>query len=143
MPKATNTPTTSRRGLLAGSGAGAILAGIGVPAIPLAASAEPLPAYREFWEAHGLLSRWDRREISLSDAQADEFGSRWHDALSAIADHPAGTLAELRDKAKVMVAAFEFDVPSAIGDVVEDNAQPHEWVGWRMVHDFLAWSAGA
>ena len=30
MPRATNTPTTSRRGLLAGSGVGAILAGIGV-----------------------------------------------------------------------------------------------------------------
>ena len=36
-----------------------------------------------------------------------------------------------------MVAAFDFDVRQTMDDTMEDKAQPHEWLAWRLVHDLL------
>ena len=90
MSKATNTPTPSRRGLLAGSGVGALIAGIGVPAGATSAiaatSADPVVALYAKWRAvEDQYAALDQQHVALRGAFVAQHGE-----ILEVADAVAG-----------------------------------------------------
>ncbi len=76
MSKATNTPTTSRRGLLAGSGVGAALAAIGFPIMAAAeTSPDPVVALFAKWRAtEDALATLDTKHTALRHVFVARYG---------------------------------------------------------------------
>jgi hypothetical protein len=130
---------TLRRDFLAFT-AGAVVA---KTVLPLAAKAAPVPepdlhaACARFWEAHDVLERWNRHEISLTDETATPLTAQWHDAMVEISNHQTRTVEGIRAKAKVMLAGFDFNIPTGLTETVEGSAETHEWLAWRLAQDLL------
>jgi hypothetical protein len=146
MPKATSTtttaaptatpalPSTSRRRLLAGSGIGAILAGIGAPAaaatptVPhpdadLIATCAEHVVNREAYNASG-------GELDLDD---DPLWLAYARSRDAISDARPQTMEGLRAKAMAAKAeAIEPDGRELIG------GGPHEYWAWDIVNDLAS-----
>ena len=99
MSKATNMPTTSRRGLLAGSGVGAIFAGIGVPAgaKPAALGSSPHPdaaliaTANAFQETDRLYEAVNDPVNGISEDEGDRRHDIWLATLDVVTETPATT----------------------------------------------------
>ena len=96
MPKATNTPTTSRRGLLAGSGVGAILAVVGAPAATAqAAAAHPdaalLASCASFSTACTGIARINASP-DITDEDTIPIVEAWNAPIDTIIELPATTV---------------------------------------------------
>ena len=139
MPKAIHTPTTSRRGLLAGSGVGAILAVVGAPAAvatPAAAHPDATPlaacqAYVDFVLAQRA------RDAAMTEAELQEAykGASMKAFLGedrpgdAMATQIAAIRAKTLDGQKAKARALRFYYGGS------DDLDPF---GWRGVDDLLS-----
>ncbi len=140
MSKATNTPTTSRRGLLAGSGVGAILAGIGLPAAAVApATAHPDAALIRICAEH--IANWrayNARPDCGGDCEEDPLWLAYERTRNAISDATPTTLDGL--KAKAFVAKTEAMQP---GGREEPDGGPQAAWAWDLVNDLVSGRVGA
>ncbi len=134
MLKATNTPTTSRRRLLAGSGVGAILAGIGVPAAAAPATAHPDADLIRICAEH--IANWEAYNAGPDcggDCEDDPLWLAYERTRNAISNATPRTLDGL--KAKAFVAKTEAIQPN--GREYTDSGPQAVWA-WDLVNDLVS-----
>lgn len=138
-------PAPARRGLLAG--AAALVAG--APALAAAQSRAPvldadarlLAALAELRAASDHLIELEALdgapEEGAAETDLDRAALRLRRAHETVADIPARTMAGLGAKAAAAIRVMESYIPVTLGSTVEDEADDHEWLSWRLAHDVL------
>ena len=71
------------------------------------------------------------------DAETSALNDRWVDAIEALSDLTPATLPGLAGKAQAVIAAFDRNVPTQIGATVEDAAEDHVFLAYRLAHDVV------
>jgi len=134
-PVASRFVAHQRRGALQALLVGAAAVAAGAPPALAAspADADMHDAVAEFRAADDAISL-----DNLSDADAPPaLFDRWADAIEAVADLEPETLPGLAAKAQATIAALDRNVPSQTGDTVEDVAEDHVLLAYRLAHDVL------
>ena len=147
MSKATDTPTTSRRRLLAGSAAGTITAAVGLSVkaapvfIPATSPDHPdaalIAACMVFMTASEAVNRKLAEPCDSIDWNADAEFLAEDNAFERVLTFRAKTLVGAKAKARAIIATLEHDVPQCPGETVEDVADFTQLSGWNLAHDIL------
>jgi len=133
-------PSLSRRAALAAPAALVVAAMPAVAAV--SPDAELLAACEELQASYRQLMA-----LNAADDVPDEVGDaaiqRWHRAQERVSELPATTLAGIWAKAAALMAAIRHDVVAKIGGTVEEYADLHEWMAYRLAEDIVALAGGA
>lgn len=128
-------PALSRRAALA---APAALVAVAAPAVAaVSRDAELLAACEELQASYRQLMALNAAD-DAPDEVMDAAIQRWHRAQEWVSDLPATTLAGVRAKAAALMAAIRHDVVVKIGSTVEEYADLHEWLAYRLAEDVVA-----
>lgn len=149
MTETIHSPTTARRGLLAGAAALAVTAapaGAGAARLPdpdatLHEAAAKVRAADDAIALHLLDDPPDEAADEILRAHEDltsRLTDRWSDAVVALADTEPKTVAGMVAKAQATIIAFDRNVPTLIGDTVEDVAEDHIWLAYQTAHNVLS-----
>ncbi len=139
---------TSRRRLLAGSGLGAALATIGLPATaafvhgsgPAGASLASHPDAALLAACTAFMGTRDALYAvpdCAPDSEHDAALDRYHRAYGAVEHIQPQSLIGLKAKVRVVMDGFEMGAAPIIGSAVEDSLEWHELGVWRLMHDVL------
>ena len=141
-PLSTKSDSSPRRtflGHIAGLGAAAAIVRTGTSAARAASpDAELIALCTDYQRHRALVRRMDNHVGVHTDEEVDTACDAMRDTLAALSDMPATTREGIRSKATAMLTAFEYTVPTSIGGTVEDHAERHEWLAYRLAQDVLA-----